>query len=116
MKKIIVVDDSKIVLQSTKKVLESAGYLVKTIEDWTELISLLRQETFDLILMDVDMPGLQGDGILSAFKKSYPNIKMVFHSGKSAQELREITKLRNADGYIKKSSGKDLILKVQTYI
>ncbi|MDH5180907.1 MAG: response regulator [Gammaproteobacteria bacterium] len=57
---VLVVDDSRTVLHAVTTVLEQGGYKTLSAVDGDEAINLARQETPDVILMDVIMPGMNG--------------------------------------------------------
>ena len=116
MKSIVVIDDSSTTLLSTKQTLEKVDYKVTTCNSWTKVLPILRSSIPDLMLIDVDMPGLQGGEVLTSLKNNYPDIKMVFFSTLPEHELAILTKEKKADGYICKTSGDLLIKKVAFYI
>ncbi len=57
---ILVVEDNKINQVVTKKIIESNNYQCQVADDGYAAIDLLGRETFDLILMDINMPGING--------------------------------------------------------
>ena len=69
--KILIVDDSKVVLRALSMLLENSGYVVLTAEDGSEGVSMARHERPDLILLDISFPcqvgfdgGVAWDGFL----------------------------------------------------
>ena len=70
MKKILVVDDNKVVLTAMTFMLKAKGYAVLLAETGAEAISILRKEKPDLILLDLDFPpdvGNIGSGLRDGF-------------------------------------------------
>lgn len=61
-KKILIVDDSKVVLQAFSMKLRSSGYQVITAEEGGEAVRLARNERPDLILLDIAFPPDVGHG------------------------------------------------------
>ena len=59
-KKILVVEDNKINQMITKKMLVSKGITCEIIDNGEEAIEVLKNNTFDLVLMDVHLPGING--------------------------------------------------------
>lgn len=57
---ILLVEDNKINQLVTKKILEKLNYKCHIVEGGIEAIEILKNETFDLILMDINMPGMNG--------------------------------------------------------
>ena len=64
MSKILVCDDDKAIVDAIEIYLSQEGYEIKKAYDGAEAIQMLEKESFDLLIMDVMMPKL--DGILSA--------------------------------------------------
>lgn len=58
--KILVVDDEKLLVKGLKFNLEADGYTVDTAYDGLEAVELARSGSYDLIMMDVMMPRLNG--------------------------------------------------------
>ncbi len=59
-KKILLVEDNKINQMITKKMLDNKGIICEIIDNGEEAINLLKNNTFDLVLMDVHLPGING--------------------------------------------------------
>ena len=58
--RILVVDDQEEILDVTSTVLQSAGYEVTTASGGAEGLDRLAREAFDLVLLDISMPGMDG--------------------------------------------------------
>jgi DNA-binding response OmpR family regulator len=58
--RILVVDDQQDILDVTSLVLSGAGYAVDTAGSGESALSALEQEPFDLVLLDINMPGMDG--------------------------------------------------------
>jgi len=71
-KKILVVDDDQIVLNSCKVVLEAEGHTVILVSSAREAIKLLEAEYFDLMVMDVKMPEKDGVYLLDIIREKWP--------------------------------------------
>jgi len=104
--KILVVDDNEIVLEVTQLALESAGFRVVTHDRAAGCVALILQEKPDLVLMDVNMPHLAGDTIVSVLGKAQPasEIVVLLHSSLSADILRVKAQAAGAQGFIQKTS------------
>jgi CheY-like chemotaxis protein len=103
--KIVVIDDSEIVLEVTKGALEGAGYDVVTHDRPAGCVALILHEKPELVLMDVNMPGLGGDTIVSVLGKAAPTSDTIvlLHSSLSAEVLRAKATTAGAHGFIQKS-------------
>lgn len=60
-KKILVAEDSSVIINLTKSVLSFEDYEIKIARNGQQVLSLLEKEDFDLILMDIGMPVLDGE-------------------------------------------------------
>ncbi len=84
--KILVVDDEEIVCLSCQRVLTEEGYEVKTTLSSQEALQLMADEYFDLAIVDLKMPGLDGMDLLRAIKKDYPQVQVIIITGFSTVE------------------------------
>jgi two-component system phosphate regulon sensor histidine kinase PhoR len=73
MAKILIVDDEKGLRLGTKRLLESEGFFVDTAENGTEGIVKGTSEEFDLAVIDLKMPDIEGLEVLQTIKAKYPN-------------------------------------------
>ena len=71
-RKILVVDDDSIVLESCKRVLEAEGFSVSLAPGAKEAIDKLEDEYFDLMIMDAKMPKHDGVYLLEKIKEKWP--------------------------------------------
>ncbi len=71
-KKILIVDDDRIVLDSCQRVLEAENFKVLLASSANEAIQLLKTEYFDLMIMDVKMPEKDGMYILDKIREKWP--------------------------------------------
>lgn len=59
-KKILIAEDSSVILNLTKKILMQQNFEIVTVKNGNAVLEQLAKETFDLILMDINMPILDG--------------------------------------------------------
>lgn len=81
---ILVVDDERNIRSTLEMVLGTAGYRVKTAADGTEAESILATSEFDVILLDVRMPGRTGLQLLSQWKTQWPSTLIILMSGEAS--------------------------------
>lgn len=105
MKRILIVDDSPIILAAAKHALVGAGYEVET-RGSVEEVAARGADGFDLILMDVQMPELFGDDVAAVLvhERSVAG-KVYLFSTLGDDELRERATSAKLDGFISKQHG-----------
>ena len=106
MPKILVVEDEEILRNLYKELLEMKGYMVDTAEDGKHGIEFLENSRTDLILLDVNMPELDGEGFLKIIKADdkLKKIPVLLITGISQIEKISKCLTMGAVGYIEKSS------------
>jgi len=72
MKKVLVVDDDQYIRDVYRELLEGEKYQVETAVDGQEGLLKAQEGGFDLILLDVMMPKIDGLGVLKALQKNPP--------------------------------------------
>ncbi len=76
-KKIIIIDDEKIVGDMIKRVLDQEGYYVETFTDSTLALQRIKEEPFDLVITDLKMDKVSGMDILREVNERYPGTKVI---------------------------------------
>jgi len=114
---ILVVDDSDIALRFMSGCLERFGFLVQLARSGEEALSRLEQNSFELVFMDVNMPGLDGYKTCKAIKRRPyadgqrpPTVVMLTSRSNKADRLRGI--MAGCDAYLTKPLQQDELLKV----
>ena len=87
--KILVVEDNKINQVVTKKILESNNFKCTILEDGYAAINLLESETFDVILMDINMPIINGFDTTKLIRKKGITIPVIALTAFDKQEITE---------------------------
>jgi DNA-binding response OmpR family regulator len=67
-RKILIADDDPLVASLVTDVLGTQGYNVRSVGDGQEAVNLLRREKFDLVILDVHMPRLEGPQVLEVIR------------------------------------------------
>ena len=106
---ILVVDDAPSVRDSVTMMLVAAGYDVVTAEDGFRALSQLRKNLPDMVLSDLDMPGMSGFELLSVVRRRFPQISTIAMSG--AYGGHEIPSGVIADGFFAKGSQSKKLLR-----
>jgi DNA-binding response OmpR family regulator len=84
--RIMVVDDEEMVRNSLEEILRLEGYDVQAVENGELALNALQCENFDLILLDLKMPGLDGIDILKAITRIAPETKVILLTGHGSLE------------------------------
>ena len=101
MSKILVCDDDKAIVDAIEIYLSQEGYEIKKAYDGAEAIQMLEKEQFDLLIMDVMMPKL--DGIRATLKiREKNNMPIIILSAKSEDADKILGLNIGADDYVTK--------------
>ncbi len=79
--KILIVDDEKVIRDSFRRVLLKDGYAVEAVESGRLALERVAEESFDLALIDLKMPGLDGMETLRELKEQDPDVIGVMITG-----------------------------------
>ena len=108
---ILVVDDSTPVLKTTKRALEVAGFTVQVASNGRDALSLMKEQFFDGVVMDVRMPGMSGVEVtrlyrafeFEEFKGEDRHLYIVGVSTATDAEAEEEAMAAGMDAYVVKS-------------
>ena len=105
--KVLLIDDSEVSLHFTAGVLSRAGFEVRSSTDVYELGTVLGGWRPDVILTDVDMPGVTGVELCRMLKSSYEtaHVPVVLFSALPSSELEVLARECEADGFLSKANG-----------
>lgn len=105
---ILVVDDEEIILVSAQRELENAGYTVTTARSGQQAISFIKQRSFDIVYIDMIMPGMDMADVCRLIKKLSPTTEIIAISGYPIDE-ESLKKKLYAAGGVKRFLRKPLI-------
>jgi len=111
-KLILVVDDRLEDRETFKDILESKGYKVTLAKDGYKAIELVKQDKFDIIFIDVKMPGIDGLKTFEEVHKIKPDIPVIMVTGYSVEELVKEAIEKGAYACIYKPLDMDRIMKI----
>ena len=100
--KILVVDDEKLLVKGVKFNLENEGYQVLTAYDGATALELARQETLDLIILDLMMPGEDGLAILKRLRAEKDMTPVIMLTARGEDVDRILGLELGADDYLGK--------------
>ncbi|MFP4077922.1 MAG: response regulator transcription factor [Candidatus Izemoplasmataceae bacterium] len=113
IKKILVVDDNSLIRQSIRLSLIQYGYEVKAVESANEALLAFDNDDYDLIILDLILPDLNGESILKTIRQK-SNVLVIILSSKES-DIDIVTTLElGADDYLRKPvSIMELIARIQ---
>lgn len=85
--RILLVDDNEAFLDSTKDVLEDQEYGVVTAVSGEEAVRVFGAHTFDVVLMDIKMPGMNGVESFIEMKRLRPGVKVIMVTAYGVEEM-----------------------------
>lgn len=109
MTKILVIDDDARDRGLLVAVLEEKGYEVILADSGGVGLMLCHQQTPDAVVLDLNMPGIDGLSILRQLRILHPTLPVVVFSGHSTQEIEEEMLNQGATAFIQKAFSLDLL-------
>lgn len=107
---ILVVDDDRAIRESLNSLLSDKGYDVLTVEDGHQAIDAVRQREWDVAMVDLKMPGIDGLEVLREVTKMSPNTKVIIITGYATVESAVEAMKQGAIDYIAKPFTVDELL------
>ena len=113
MTRILIADDHAIVRSGLKGILlrELEGVICGEAEHAQEVLSQVRSQQWDLVILDVTMPGRSGLDILKDLKKLRPNLPVLFLSVHPEDQLGKRALKAGASGYMNKETAPEELIK-----
>jgi len=107
-KRVLIVDDDEEICEEMSEILSDKGYSVRTVFDGLKAWELIKREDFELLLLDLKIPGLSGENILEAAKSAGIRAKILVLTGRPMKKL-----LKSGAGFSKEdesdSSEKEIL-------
>jgi two-component system chemotaxis response regulator CheY len=97
-KKVLVVDDDLYIRELYVEVLKNGGYEVASAVDGGDAIQKLKEQSFDLVFLDMLMPKVDGLGVLRELEDNLPlnkNSRIILFTNLEGQQLQNDKRLRN---------------------
>jgi CheY-like chemotaxis protein len=79
--RILVIDDEAFVREALERVLKSAATTVIGVPDAAAGLALMRESPFDLVIVDVVLPGMDGAAVVKEIRRDYPRVRIIAISG-----------------------------------
>ena len=79
--RILIADDEVELASALAERLQLRGFLVETATGGTEALQLSREHDFDVLIVDVKMPGIDGLDLMAAIKRDAPDLPVILFTG-----------------------------------
>ncbi len=100
--RLLVVDDEEIAVRSMERILNKEGYTVVTANSGEAAFKELNKSSFDVVITDLKMKGIDGIDVLEKAKSKYPDAQVIMITGHASVETAVETIKKGASDYIKK--------------
>jgi CheY-like chemotaxis protein len=107
-KKLLIVDDEPATLILLSQIFGRMGYSVSTAHDGFAALGVMRQRMPDILLSDLNMPGMSGFELLSVVRRRLPSMYVIATSG--AYSGDKVPRGISADAFYEKATGFKLLL------
>lgn len=115
--KILIADDEADIALILKLQLEDAGYRTVRVRDGVEALEMLAKDSFELLLLDIKMPRMDGLQVLKKVKVECPGMVVVMMTAHGSEEIAVDAMKRGAVDYISKPfSNEDMLKRVERAI
>lgn len=111
-RRILIVDDDRAILQTLKAILQSEGYSVDTAETGTEAIEKSRARWYNLALLDIRLPDMEGTELLTKMFLGTPRMRTIMITGYPSLESAIESLNSGADGYMVKPLDPENLLRI----
>jgi CheY-like chemotaxis protein len=102
--KVLIVDDNEVCRAVVRESLELGGFDVIELENPLGMSSVVNNEKPDVVLMDVEMPGMVGDKAVEILlKHRLHDCKILLYSGRAPRELERLARACGAAGFVHKT-------------
>jgi DNA-binding response OmpR family regulator len=111
LEKILVVDDEEIVCLTLSEILKLEGFLVDTARDGAHALKLLAKERYEIMIIDLKMPGVSGMDVIHKAADEYPKMDIIILTAFGSMETAiEALRYRVEDYLIKKPAEPEIVV------
>lgn len=108
--RILVVDDEDVVRRCYVRTLASERCVVETASNGFEALQRMQDQRFDVVLLDLRMPGMGGMNVLKAIKARWPECEVIIITGHPMLETAKESVTLGAHDYLAKPVGPDEVI------
>jgi DNA-binding NtrC family response regulator len=108
--RILIVDDEEVVRLSYMRILAGAHCKVKAVWTWAQVNEAMQDEKFDIVLLDLRMPGMDGMSVLRNLKQRWPESEVIVITGYPSLETAKEAVTLGAHDYLAKPVGPEQVI------
>lgn len=98
--KILLIDDEEMILDSLSAILTREGYVVHCVRNGKDALDVLKEQSFDLVITDIRMPGMNGLEVVERVRGSLPDQKIMIITGYGSLETAVKAQHRGVCDYL----------------
>ncbi len=111
--RVLITDDEARFRTTLSKMLAARGLMVKAVGSGEEALAELAAQPYDVVLLDIRMPGIDGIETLKRVKEGYPEVEVIMLSGHANLDVAiELLKLGAYDYLLKPCPLEEVLLKI----
>ena len=110
--RVLIVDDEEIVRRGFFRVLASNDHDVETVGSGDEALQEMEAHPFDVVLLDLRMPGMDGMQVLKTIKNRWPASEVIVVTGYPTIETAKEAIRLGANNYLAKPTGPEDVIRV----
>ena len=102
MTTILMIEDDFMIAESSKTLLQLHDYQVEWVNNGLDALKLLQQQSFDVVLLDLGLPMMDGMQVLAKIRQSFPSLPVLIISARDQVQNRVDGLNQGADDYLVK--------------
>lgn len=108
--RVLIVDDEDRFRKTTEAILQKRGFAVRSAADGLQALETLGRESFDVVVLDLKMPGKDGNDILREIQQRWPELQVILLTGHGSYEAAVAGLRRGAFYYLSKPCDIDVLI------
>ena len=112
MKSILIVDDEKNIRLTLSECIQSMDYDIEMAENGEEALQKIKAKDFNLVLLDLRLPGMDGMEVLKRAKEAYPGVQVVMLTGHGSEKDEAEARRLGVFEYLRKPIPIESLMKV----
>ena len=109
--RVLFLEDEPTIREVLKEYMKISGYDVTEVDDGNKALELLKEQSYDLAILDIMVPGISGLEVLSAIKDQLPNLATIMLTALEDEKTQVDAFNRYADDYVIKPVSPIILLK-----